>query len=370
METNKTALILGGGVAGCTTAYFLKKKGFNVTLLEGQNHLGGGVWTQFYGGHPYTFGPRIFFTEDEMIINHLTSIIKMRSFDTISYTYVEEDGNLYNYPLQSEDLDKMPDHEEIKKQLNERKVIKENFNNFEEYWLNAIGPNLYNKFVKNYSKKMWGIESNKQLNANWEWVNRGTPIRNGDKRLYCDAFQGYPKNMDGYNSYFKKSVDGIDVILNCFVDFLDIDKFEIHTNQGIYKADIIINSIHVDKLFNFEYGHLQFCGRTFIPLWLPIKNAMPDDITWVHYSGEEMHTRTTEFKKITNYESDSTLLGIEIPNDKGRYYPVQSPNELKRFDLYKNLFPDNFFSIGRPGKFCYQGIPDSIKDALILNEKI
>ena len=107
-----------------------------------------------------------------------------------------------------------------------------------------------------------------------------------------------------------------------------------------------------------------------MPLWLPIKNALPNDLTWIHFSGKEAHTRATEFKKITNYKSESTLIGIEIANTVGRYYPVQSPNELKRFELYKSLFPKNFYSIGRPGKFCDQGIPDSIKDAIIINESI
>ena len=29
------------------------------------------------------------------------------------------------------------------------------FENFEAYWISAIGPTLYKKFVDEYSKKMW-----------------------------------------------------------------------------------------------------------------------------------------------------------------------------------------------------------------------
>jgi UDP-galactopyranose mutase len=152
---------------------------------------------------------------------------------------------------------------------------------------------------------------------------------------------------------------------------LDGDKREVHLKDGeILTADILINTVHVDRLFGMQYGELQYCGRDFIPIWLPIKNALPEDLTWIHYSGVESHTRVTEFKKITDFKSDSTLLGIEIPSKNGRYYPVQSQPELKRFEQYKSLFPKDFYSIGRMGKFQYQGIPDAIRDALNLAEKL
>ena len=91
---------------------------------------------------------------------------------------------------------------------------------------------------------------------------------------------------------------------------------------------------------------------------------MPAELTWIHYTGNEPHTRVTEFKKITNYKSSSTLLGVEIPSFNGRYYPVQSKSEIEKFNQYKNLFPKNFYSIGRMGKFIYQGIPEAIDDAI------
>ena len=91
---------------------------------------------------------------------------------------------------------------------------------------------------------------------------------------------------------------------------------------------------------------------------------MPDDVTWIHYSGSEPFTRVTEFKKITGHHAEDTLLGIELPSGQGRFYPVQSEVELQRFDQYRSLFPDHFYSIGRLGSFRYKGIPDSMRDAL------
>ena len=112
---------MGGGFAGCTAAYLLNKKNFDVTIIEANSNPGGGVWTNYYAGHPYTFGPRIFFTKKDEIITQLTSLIEMREFNTISMSFVEEDSKLYNYPIQFEDINKMPDSNEIDSQLKDIK---------------------------------------------------------------------------------------------------------------------------------------------------------------------------------------------------------------------------------------------------------
>lgn len=366
----KTALILGGGFAGCTTAYLLRGAGFHVTLLEGGSNPGGGVWTRFYAGHPHTFGPRVFYTRDEQVIRQLTRLTEIRQFSTRSRTFVSQDGRLYSYPLQYADLPQMPDYASIQEELDARVGRTPSVQNFEAYWLDAIGPTLYTKFVDRYSKKMWGVESNRQLLASFEWVNRGTPIRHGDDRLYGDQFQGYPRDLRGYNGYLEQCIADCEVHYNCPVERLDPDRRVVSAAQREFTGDILVNTVHVDVLFDLEHGRLQFCGRQFLPIWLPVEYAFPEDVTWIHFSGDEEHTRITEFKKITGFTSDSTLLGVEIPTPRGRYYPVPSPPELKRFELYQRMFPPNFFSIGRLGKFRYQGIADAIRDALDVAEAV
>jgi len=342
----------------------LSKKGYDVTVLEAEPHPGGGCWTKFYGGHPYTFGPRVFFSRDEEVIRQLTNLIKIREFYTKTWTYVSKDKQLYHYPLQGSDLPLMPDYNQIKSELEEREGKRPSVEDFEEYWLSVIGPTLYEKFVSKYSKKMWGIKSNKELVAEFEWVNRGTPIRDGDIRLYRDQFQGYPYDLYGYNSYFEKCLQNCKAIFNCYVEQFDPETRIVSTSKGEFTADIIINTVYVDTLFNYKFGKLRFCGRHFITFVLPTKQAFPDDVTWIHYSGNEPYTRITEFKKITNYQADDTLLGIEIPTDENRYYPLQSKVEIDKYERYMTLYPKNFYSIGRLGSFKYKGIPDAIRDAL------
>lgn len=359
----KTVLILGGGFAGATCAHLLKEN-YEVTLLEGSNDVGGGCTTHFYAGHPYTFGPRIFFSKDQEVIDTLTSLIDIRRFDTVSLSFIENDSEFYDYPLQWHDIDRMHDSEKIKSEIAECEAAKPDMTDFESYWKTAIGPTLYEKFVNNYSKKMWGIESNKNLTANFEWVNRGTPIRDGDRRLYNDQFQGYPSSKTGYNDFFANALQDVNVITNCMVKEFDPDKKKVTSSIGEFSSDIIINTLPVDLLFGLTYGKLQYVGRKLHKIMLPIEQALPGDTTWVHYSGTEAHTRVTEMKKITLHESPNTLLIFEVPDNNSRYYPVQTSHEIERFSKYQNLYPNNFYSIGRHGSFKYKGIPDAIRDAL------
>jgi UDP-galactopyranose mutase len=358
-------LILGAGFAGATTALLLKDK-YDITVLEADVNPGGGCRTKYLSGHPYTFGPRVFFSNDQEVISTLTSIIKIREYNTKTFTYVEPDGSFYNYPIQKSDIELMPDRDIIKKELgcDSHDSLMTKTDNFEDYWINSIGPTLYNKFVDKYSKKMWTIESNRNLTNNFEWVNRGTPIRDGDCRLYKDQFQGYPEAHDGYNEFFNVSLNDINFVNECRVLSYDWDTNTISTTKGVFKGDIVVNTLPVDYLFKLTYGKLQYSGRKFYPFVLPIEYAMPHEMTWIHYSSNEPYTRITEFKKITNYKSPHTLLGIEVPDNNSRYYPVQSFSELARFAKYKEMFPKNFYSIGRHGSFKYKGIPDAIRDAL------
>ena len=43
MKTKASVVIIGGGIIGCATAYYLAKSGMNdVIVLEGSDHIGNG----------------------------------------------------------------------------------------------------------------------------------------------------------------------------------------------------------------------------------------------------------------------------------------------------------------------------------------
>ena len=80
----KSALIIGGGPAGCAASHVLSLQGgWDITLVEKASFLGAGVRTNWYGGHPYTFGPRHFLTQNEEVFeffNKYTILTYARRF--------------------------------------------------------------------------------------------------------------------------------------------------------------------------------------------------------------------------------------------------------------------------------------------------
>jgi UDP-galactopyranose mutase len=177
-------------------------------------------------------------------------------------------------------------------------------------------------------------------------------------------FQGYPSASDGYNQFFDKTLKGCKFVPECNVGSFDPETRKIKTSKGEFTGDIIINTLSVDKLFKNKFGVLKYSGRKMFKVVLPASQIIPDDVTWIHYTGDEPFTRITEFKKITGHKSKNTLLGIEIPSPGGQHYPVQTEEEKLKFSQYQKLFPENFYSIGRMGSFSYKGIPEVMRDAL------
>ena len=104
----KRALIIGGGFAGCAAAHQLALMGgWNVTLIESGPRLGGGVKTHWYGGHPYTFGPRHFLTQNERIFEFLNTHVPLRCLEHEFITYVERDQAFYNFPIHKDDISRI-----------------------------------------------------------------------------------------------------------------------------------------------------------------------------------------------------------------------------------------------------------------------
>ena len=174
----KKVLIIGGGIAGCAAAHILSKIGnLDILLVEKSGFLGAGNRTFWWGGHPYTFGPRHFLTKQQKLFQYLNDIVPLRDCSEHKFlTYAEKDNQFYNMPLSYDDVDCMPDKNKVYEQLKSLDKNKK-AENFEEFWMNSIGSILYNKVVKNYNKKMWMVDDNTVFKS-FKWTTKGDPIKN------------------------------------------------------------------------------------------------------------------------------------------------------------------------------------------------
>jgi len=360
-------LIIGGGFAGCAMAHALDLKNIkNVVIVEASNQLGAGVRTYFWGGHPYTFGPRHFLTKDKKIYDFFNKYIPMRDCSEHKYlTYVEQDDQFYSMPLSYDDIENMPDKKKIYDELKQTK--KENVlnsKNLEEFWINSIGLTLYSKVVENYNKKMWMVNDNKVFKS-FAWSTKGDPIKKGRRDAFDkEAISAYPISLNGYNDYFDIATKNCKVLLNTILRNIDLKKRTVEINEENHHFDYIISTISPDELYNYSEGKLNFMGRDLHKIILPMENCFPKDIYFLYYANTEKFTRIVEYKRFTKYKSKNTLLGIEFPSLNGKFYPMPLDSDQDLAKIYHDLIPENVFSIGRNGSYRYSvDIDDCIEQA-------
>ena len=373
----KNALVIGGGIAGCAAAHVLALKGgWNVTIVEKSPVLGAGVRTQWYGGHPYTFGPRHFLTQNEKVFEFFNKYCPLRKCaDHVFLSYVEKDGNFYNYPIHVDDIERMPEKDKINKELHEAKSLQgaENAKNLEEYWIASVGETMYKKFIDGYSKKMWQVSDNKLID-DFAWSPKGVALKDGPKEAWDTAISAYPYAADGYDKYFTLATEDANVLLNTSIEKFDIENKKVTFSGETKQYDLIINTISPDIIMNNIYGDLPFIGREFHKFVLPVRFAFPENVYFLYYTGSEKLTRLVEYKKFTRqkYDENTTIIGLEIPViDGGKHYPVPFKSEIEKAQKYFNDMPDNVFSIGRAGTYKYgYDIDDCIESALEIGDLI
>ncbi len=369
----KKILIIGGGFAGCAMAHQLNDKKYDITLVDKNNSLGAGVRTFFYGGHPYTFGPRHFLTFNKKVFNYLNKIVPMRLCGDHQFlTYVESDNEFYNYPLHYDDVKKMPDKKKIFKELNKKKkILLENSKNIEDYWIASVGKTLYKKFIENYNKKMWMVNDNKVIDT-FNWSPKGATIKSGPRAAWDKAISAYPKKINGYNDFFDKLYKKkIKILLSSNLKIENLKKKIFKINNKKMTFDIVVSTISPDFFFKYSHGELKFIGRDFHKIVLPKENVFPKNVYFLYYANKEQFTRIVEYKKFTKYKSKNTLLGLEIPSLNGKHYPLPFKKEIKKAITYIKKFPKWYFSIGRAGTYRYEvDIDDCIEQAMLVKEII
>lgn len=372
----KKALIIGGGFAGCAAAHLLVNQGgWDVTLVEAAPFLGGGCKTLWYGGHPYTFGPRHFLTTNEKVYHYLHEHCPLRRCaEHVFYTYVETDAQFYNYPIHVDDIQRMPERDQICKELAEARQLQgaANAKNFEDFWIASIGRTLYDKFVNTYSKKMWMVDDNATID-DFSWSPKGVTLKEGPREAWDKAISAYPIARDGYDGYFAIATAGARVLLKTKIDRYDLPAKTVVFNGEAHKFDVIVNTASPDLVMNMAYGELPYIGRDFYKFVLPVAHAFAENVYFLYFAGSEPFTRLVEYKQFTrqNWDSPSTIIGMEIPSKRGRYYPVPLKAEYARAQKYFDAMPEGVFSIGRAGSYQYRvDVDDCIEQAMDVAEKV
>jgi len=368
----KKVAIIGAGMAGCAAAYqFERLGGWHIDMFEGGTTIGAGVRTHFKGGHPYTFGPRHFLTKNEQVFEYLHSIIPMRKLEHRFLTYLEEEADFFSYPISAADIPKMKRADAIQQELSAIEVMEiAEPKNFEEYWISKVGAILYSKYIDSYSKKMWRLDDNREIDT-FNWSPKGTPIKKDNSHAWSEAISSYPIALNGYNDFFDRVQDFVTLYLNTRIDEIKPSACEVVVKGESRKYDKIVNTIALDVVLKENLGALPFIGRDMTTVILPVEHLLPENVFFLYYANAEPYTRIVEYKKLSGYQSHTTLIGIEIPSGNGKHYPLPIKKYRAIHDAYVKLLTPHVYSIGRAGKYDYQvDIDDCIEQALAIYEEL
>jgi len=374
VKRRKKILIIGGGMAGLSCSHLLSQiPETEIILVEQNSFLGAGVKTHWYGGHPFTFGPRYFLTKNMEVYEYFNKLIPLRPCNDIELiSYVEQDNQFYNYPLHLDDVERMPDKDKIKEELKNREKSFEP-TNLKDYWIGSVGKTLYEKVIDKYNKKMWQVEDNSEIDT-FSWSPKGATIKkkNEKKSAWAGSYSGYPYAKDGYNQYFEIATKDTTVLINSKVKIIDLKNkiFKINDKEK-EKFDIVISSSSPDLIMEKVYGELPYIGRDLHKVVMPIEFVLPKHAYFVSYPNNEKFTRITEYKKFTHHKSPTSLIGLEIPSLNGRHYPLPQKKWHRLAKKYIDDFPEGMYSVGRNGSYFYTlDIDDCIYQAMLIKKDI
>lgn len=367
----KKLLVVGAGLSGTVAAELAAENGWQVTVVDERNHLGGNCASQEKDGIAvHLYGPHIFHTNDENLWKWFTERCPLAPYSH-QVKALAPDDKMYSLPFSMQTAYEMfgatsyKEFEAIRE--HELEILKDDhyqidLNTVEGYALSKIGSMMYRKLVQGYTAKQWGCSPSK-LPAS---VVGRLPVRNTfDVSYYADRYVGIPKDSKGYMPFFERLRKIANVILG--VD----DK---KVNSLVLGSDAVIYTGPIDRFYDYALGHIQY--RTCS--WKYEKKAAADTtgMPVLNYTdGTVKATRRIEYRYLQqNCDSEFTHIAYETPEqytnqEAGPMYVVPTEENKKVIKKYEEWAkaPDYYgvpvLFLGRLAESRYLDMNTTIENA-------
>jgi UDP-galactopyranose mutase len=347
-------VVVGSGLTGATIARLLHDAGREVIVIERRRHVGGNVHDTVHpsGIRIHTYGPHYFRTSSPRIQAFVTRFASFARYEPRLLSLV---GDRYeHWPVTKEYIDSVagadwgPGHQGTAE-------------NFEEASLAQMPAVIYDRFVRGYTEKQWGVPA-RTLSS--DLARRFDVRKDGDTRLCRHAFQGIP--TAGYHAWLTAMLAGIPVTLD--TEYLARRGDIRHRRRLIFTGSI-------DAYFGFELGRLQYRGQQRVHTYfadreslLPcgqVNNPGPDHgrhIRWLEWRHmmEESALRGVSGTVVT---TETPIAAID-PDTCEYPFPDQRNRELYAAYARRAATLTDVSICGRLGEYRYYDMDQAIGRAI------
>lgn len=355
-------IIVGAGLYGAVFAYEAAKRGAKCMVLERRNHIGGNCYTENIKGiNVHKYGPHIFHTSNKEVWDFVNQFVSFNHY--INTPVANFKGELYNLPFNMNTFYQLwgvRTPQEAKNKIEEQKkefahIVEPQ--NLEEQALVLGGKDIYQKLIKGYSEKQWGMKAT-EIPA---FVIRRLPFRfRFDNNYFNDPYQGIPVN--GYTELFTKLLENVEVKLNCDF-FADKKNYLTMTDRLVYTGSI-------DSFFDYCYGKLDYRGLKFDHQLIENEENYQGNAVINFTDIDTPFTRIIEHKHFEFGIQPDTVITFEYPSawQQGDepFYPVNNQVNDKLYCQYKALTKESPHIIfgGRLAEYKYYDMDQIVEKAL------
>lgn len=357
-------LIIGAGISGATLAERYASIGKKVVVLEKRGHIAGNCYDEYdeNGILVSKYGAHLFHTNDAGVWEYVQRFAEWYPWEHKVIARV--DNKTVPIPVNIDTVnilfgENISTEDEMKAWLDKNRIPFDKPKNGEEAVMNRVGPVLYEKMFKHYTKKQWD-KYPEELNAS---VLERIPVRyNHDGRYFSDTYQALPKG--GYTKVFENMLNHPNITVMLNTDYFDVkDQFE-----GFEK---LFYTGPIDRFFEFQdemMEKLEYRSINFVTEHLDQEFFQENSV--VNYPGQEVdYTRIIEYKHFGNQQSPKTSIVKEYTVDTGEpYYPVPNERNQQIYEKYKEKADllQNVYFVGRLANYKYFNMDQAFRNALDL----